>query len=69
MSHICRVPSLNLSSGYCIYVLTMSMWVSSWFSSFLQPPKNMSVGGLVTLGVNEWVSVCVCVVGEVVVGG
>lgn len=48
-----RVPGLILSSGYCrsgvLHVLLMSLWVSSGFSGFVLPPKNMLVGGLATL--------------------
>lgn len=41
---------LSRSSGYSLYgvlhVLHMSLWVSSRFSSFLKPLKNMLIGGL-----------------------
>lgn len=44
-----RCPSLILSSGYCLYgvsvhFILMSVQVSSRFSGSMLPPKNMLLG-------------------------
>lgn len=56
-SHL-QVPSLILSTVYCLcevsHVLTVATWVPP--DSLASHPKNMLVGGLAALGVNDCVN-------------